>query len=300
MQRPVCVLHCALNQLQGSFIYDIAQSRPNREYYKYYSKSLSLAKSSLSCWASPHKNTKLLDLLFDLCFSKILHVRIKCGSIETSGTILNLPKWEKQTCNMWIILKCFLFERSFVITGNQTVWLRARWFTSYRKSPLASEQPMWFAWRGNTNSVKVSAPPDELIDQKTALKRPKTKWWLEFRGHVWHWVQIHIQKSNGLDLKVLVSDHIVVMIMKPHQLVIVTSLANNTHSVHFACVILARSGNCYTWSQPCRALGDREVGSSSTELLFTSSSTCASLFFLKFLPILGHSLGKQLEFPTPK
>ena len=105
--------------------------------------------------------------------------------------------------------------------------------------------------------------------------------------------------SNGLDLKVLVSNHIVVMIMKTYQRVIVRPLANNTHNVHFACVILARSGNCYTRSQPCRALGDREVGSSSTELLFTSSSTCASLFFLKFLPILGHSLGKQLEFPTP-
>lgn len=100
MQRPACGLHCARNQLQGlgPFIYDIAQSRPNREDYRYYSKSLSLAKSSLSCWASPHKNTKLLDLLFDLCSSKILHVIIKCGSIETSGTILNLPKWEKQTC----------------------------------------------------------------------------------------------------------------------------------------------------------------------------------------------------------
>ena len=96
--------------------------------------------------------------------------------------------------------------------------------------------------------------------------------------------------QNGLDLKVSVNDHIVVMIMKTYQGVIVKALANDTHSVHFACVILATSGNCYSRSQPCRALGDREVDSSSKELLFTSSSTCASLFFLKFLPILGHSL----------
>ena len=36
-------------------------------------------------------------------------------------------------------------------------------------------------------------------------------------------------------------------------------------------------------ASPGRALGDREEASSSIEVLFTSSSTCASLFFRKFL-----------------